>query len=97
VPILPSSTLDGNIIRLRYRTRNDAGVLTDATTVTIKYGLEGEAGTSLTVTRTATGAYRADWDTSDLEPGIYWVLAESFGSLVSADEIRHKVRAHHIT
>ena len=65
--------------------------------MTCEYGLDGEAGTALSVTRTAKGDYRADWDTTGLDEGVYWILAESFGALVSAREIRIKVRVPHIT
>lgn len=98
MPVQPSSVLAGNVVRFRIRTRNDAGTLVDPTTVTCEYGLDGTAGTPLTVTRTATGDYRADWDTTGIaEEAIYWILAQSTGALVSSREIRIKVRVPHIT
>lgn len=93
---LPSFVFAGNVVNFRIRTRDDAAQLQDPTAVTCKFGLAGEEGTPLTVSRVAKGDHRASWDTTGLE-GTYWIKGLSTGSLRTAREIRIKVLAPHIT
>jgi hypothetical protein len=94
---LSSTVLAGNLVRLSVEFRDDAQVLTDPTTVTIRVGLDATPGTSLSVVKDSVGVYHADWDTTDLEAGDYWVVAEGTGALIAARQIKLKLRPQRLT
>ena len=94
--MLCSAVLSANLVRFSIVVLNDAGLPADPTVVTCEVGLDAQAGTALTVVKDGDGVYHADWNTTGLAAGTYWVVAAGTGAVIASDEIRIKIRIPHL-
>ena len=89
---------DGDSVRLEIRTKDDAGVLTDPTTVTLKIKPPNGAQVTFTeagggVTKISVGHFRRDHVIPVAEVGTWTYRYQTTGAIVAAEEKTFTVEA----
>ncbi len=90
------SILAGNIVRFHLTFKDDSNALADPTIVTCEVGTAYDDVVSLSVDHDSTGLYHADWDTSGLDPGVYYALAVGSGAITATREISVRLGGSHL-
>jgi len=89
--------LSGNVIRFSMTFTNVDNTLTDPTTVTCEVGMTDDDITTLAVVRDGVGLYHADWDTTGVMAGTYYVEANGTGTVIAAAEVTVRIKSPHLT